>query len=64
MENCINKLVRAGSNIISIHCSSNFRPKQTEVLSCLAGVTALTSFTDFGLTPLGCTDQEVVIRVS
>jgi len=46
MENSINKLVGAGSNIISIHCSSNFRPRKTEFLSYLAGVTALTSFTD------------------
>jgi orotidine-5'-phosphate decarboxylase len=46
MENSINKLVGAGSNIISIHCSSNFRPKKPELLSYLAGVTALTSFTD------------------
>jgi len=46
MENSINKLVSAGSNIISIHCSSNFRPKKPELLSYLAGVTALTSFTD------------------
>lgn len=27
MENSINKLVGAGANIITIHCSSNFRPK-------------------------------------
>lgn len=46
MENSINKLISAGSNIISIHCSSNFRPKKPELLSYLAGVTALTSFTD------------------
>lgn len=46
MENCISKLVGAGSNIISIHSSSNFRPKKKELLSYLAGVTALTSFTD------------------
>ena len=46
MENSITKLVNAGANIISIHCSSNFRPKNTDLLNYLAGVTALTSFTD------------------
>lgn len=46
MENSINKFVSAGANIITIHCSSNFRPKKTELLSYLAGVTALTSFTN------------------
>jgi len=46
MENSINKLVSAGSNIISIHCSSNYRPHKKELLSYLAGVTTLTSFTD------------------
>ncbi len=46
MENSISKLVAVGANIISIHCSSNFRPKNTDLLHYIAGVTALTSFTD------------------
>jgi orotidine-5'-phosphate decarboxylase len=46
MENSINKLVGAGANIITIHCSSNFRPENKGILHYLAGVTALTSFTD------------------
>lgn len=46
MENSISKLVGAGANIVSIHCSSNFRPKNTDLLNYIAGVTALTSFTD------------------
>jgi orotidine-5'-phosphate decarboxylase len=46
MENGINNLVNAGANIITIHCSSNFRPKNADLLKHLAGVTTLTSFTD------------------
>jgi orotidine-5'-phosphate decarboxylase len=46
MENCIVKLVEAGADIVTIHCSSNFRPKDEETLKHLAGVTTLTSFTD------------------
>jgi len=46
MENSINKLVAAGANIVTVHCSSNFRPRRQELLKYLAGVTALTSFTN------------------
>jgi len=46
MENGINNLVNAGANIITVHCSSNFRPKNADLLKHLAGVTTLTSFTD------------------
>ncbi len=46
MENSITKLVGAGADIVTIHCSSNFRPKDETILKHLAGVTTLTSFTD------------------
>jgi len=46
MENGVTKLINAGANIITIHCSSNFRPKNESILRYLAGVTMLTSFTD------------------
>lgn len=46
IENSINKLVGAGANIVTIHCSSNYRPKNTGLLKYIAGVMALTSFTD------------------
>ncbi|MCL2669490.1 MAG: orotidine 5'-phosphate decarboxylase [Syntrophaceae bacterium] len=46
MENSIGKLVGAGADIVTIHCSSNYRPKNSDLLKYLAGVTALTSFTD------------------
>jgi orotidine-5'-phosphate decarboxylase len=46
MENSITKLAGAGANIITIHCSSNFRPKNPALLKYIAGVMALTSFTD------------------
>lgn len=46
MENSIAKLIGAGANIVTIHCSSNFRPNNAETLKYLAGITTLTSFTD------------------
>jgi orotidine-5'-phosphate decarboxylase len=46
MENSIGKLVGAGANIVTIHCSSNYRPKNAALLKYIAGATALTSFTD------------------
>jgi orotidine-5'-phosphate decarboxylase len=46
MENCISKLIDTGADIITIHCSSNFRPKNAGLLKHIAGVTILTSFTD------------------
>lgn len=46
MENSMNKLVEAGANIITLHCSSNYRPRNTDHLKYIAGVMALTSFTD------------------
>ena len=46
MENSVINLINAGANIITIHCASNFRPKNDSVLKYLAGVTMLTSFTD------------------
>ena len=46
MENSISKLVGAGANIVTIHCSSNYRPKNAELLKYIAGVMTLTSFTD------------------
>jgi len=46
MENSITKLVGAGADIVTIHCSSNYRPKDETLLKHLAGVTTLTSFTD------------------
>lgn len=46
MENGISKLVQDGADIITIHCSSNYRPKNPELLKHLAGVTLLTSLTN------------------
>lgn len=46
MTNTIQKLIAAGVNIITVHCSSNYRPKNQDLLKYLAGVTVLTSFTD------------------
>jgi orotidine-5'-phosphate decarboxylase len=46
IENCITRLIDIGSDIVTVHCSSNYRPKRPEILKHIAGVTALTSFTD------------------
>lgn len=46
MENCLNRLVGAGADIVSVHCSACFRPKREELLKHIAGFTVLTSFTD------------------
>jgi len=53
MENSISKLVNSGANIVTIHCSSNYRPKNTGLLKYIAGVTALTSFTNLEIKWIG-----------
>lgn len=62
MENSISKLVGAGANIVTIHCSSNFRPKNSNLLKYLAGVTALTSFTDLEIKWIYERPHEEIIR--
>jgi orotidine-5'-phosphate decarboxylase len=62
MENSINKLGGAGANIITIHCSSNYRPKNTGLLKYLAGVMALTSFTDLEIKWIYDRPHEEIIR--
>jgi orotidine-5'-phosphate decarboxylase len=47
MENSLRRLVGAGADIVTVHCSSNFKAKDRELLKHIAGVTALTSFTNF-----------------
>lgn len=46
MENSIQRLVAAGADIVTIHCSANFRPQNKELLNYIAGVAVLSSFTD------------------
>lgn len=62
MENSIGKLVAAGANIVTIHCSSNYRPKNTGLLKYIAGVTALTSFTDLEIKWIYDKTQEEIVR--
>ena len=62
MENSIGKLVGAGANIVTIHCSSNYRPKNTGLLKYLAGVTALTSFTDLEIKWIYDKSYEEIVR--
>jgi orotidine-5'-phosphate decarboxylase len=46
MENSLNKLVKDGSDTVTIHCSANFRPEDKTLLRYLAGIACLSSFTD------------------
>ncbi|MBI4634085.1 MAG: orotidine 5'-phosphate decarboxylase [Deltaproteobacteria bacterium] len=62
MEYSISRLVNAGANIISIHCSSNFRPKNTDLLKYIAGVTALTSFTDLEIKWIYDKSHEEIVK--
>ncbi len=62
MENGIGKLVGAGANIVTIHCSSNYRPKNTALLKYIAGVTALTSFTDLEIKWIYDKSYEEIVR--
>jgi orotidine-5'-phosphate decarboxylase len=62
MENSIGKLVGAGANIVTIHCSSNYRPKNAALLKYIAGVTALTSFTDLEIKWIYDKPHEEIIR--
>ncbi len=61
-ENSVGKLVGAGANIVTIHCSSNYRPKNTNLLKYLAGVTALTSFTDLEIKWIYDKPYEEIVR--
>jgi orotidine-5'-phosphate decarboxylase len=62
MENSINKLVGAGANIFTIHCSSNYRPQNAGFLKYIAGVMALTSFTDLEIKWIYDRPHEEIIR--
>ena len=45
-ENSLSRLVDAGADIVTVHCSSNFRPIRADLLKNIAGVTVPTSFTN------------------
>ncbi len=46
VENSLIRLVDAGADIVTVHCSSNFRPARADLLKHIAGVTVPTSFTN------------------
>ena len=46
VENALRRLVDAGADVVTVHCSSNFRPVRTDLLAHIAGVTVPTSFTN------------------
>lgn len=46
VENALRRLVDAGADVVTVHCSSNFRPIRTDLLAHIAGVTVSTSFTN------------------
>jgi orotidine-5'-phosphate decarboxylase len=62
MEYSLGKLVGAGANIVTIHCSSNYRPKNSDLLKYIAGVTALTSFTDLEIKWIYDKSYEEIVR--
>jgi orotidine-5'-phosphate decarboxylase len=62
MEYSLGKLVGAGANIVTIHCSSNYRPKNSGLLKYIAGVTALTSFTDLEIKWIYDKSYEEIVR--
>lgn len=62
MENSITKLVGAGANIVTIHCSSNYRPANKSLLKYIAGVTALTSFTNLEIKWIYDKTHEEIVR--
>jgi orotidine-5'-phosphate decarboxylase len=47
---------------VTIHCSSNYRPKNTGLLKYIAGVTALTSFTDLEIKWIYDKSYEEIVR--
>lgn len=49
MENTLTRLIGAGADIVTIHCSANFRPLNRDLLKHLAGVMVPTSFTNLEL---------------
>lgn len=61
-ENSLNKLVGAGANIITVHCASNYRPKNVGLLKYIAGVTALTSLTDLEIKWIYDKSREEIVR--
>jgi orotidine-5'-phosphate decarboxylase len=46
IENSLKRLVNTGADIVTVHCSSNFRPVATDLLTHIAGVTVPTSLTN------------------
>lgn len=46
IENSLRRLVGSGADLVSVHLSSLFRPRDEELLKHIAGFTVLTSFTD------------------
>ena len=62
MENSLNKLAKAGSDIVTILCSANFRPEDKNLLRYLAGITVLSSFTDLEIKWIYDKTHENIVR--
>ncbi len=62
MENSLTRLVDAGADIVTVHCSSNFRPITTDLLTHIAGVTIPTSFTNLEVKWVYDKDTADIIR--
>jgi orotidine-5'-phosphate decarboxylase len=62
MENSLVRLVDAGADIVTVHCSSNFRPVRMELLAHIAGVTVPTSFTNIEVKWIYEKDTSEIVR--
>ncbi|MFO7569258.1 MAG: orotidine 5'-phosphate decarboxylase / HUMPS family protein [Smithellaceae bacterium] len=62
MESSMSRLVDAGADIVTVHCSANFRPQNKNLLKYIAGVTALTSFTDLEVKWIYDRSTEEIVR--
>jgi orotidine-5'-phosphate decarboxylase len=62
MENSLSRLVDSGADIVTVHCSSNFRPARPELLRSIAGVTVLTSFTNLEIKWIYEKDSAEIIK--
>jgi orotidine-5'-phosphate decarboxylase len=62
IENSLKRLVNAGADIVTVHCSANFRPVTTELLKYIAGVTVPTSLTNLEVKWLYTRDTAGIVK--
>jgi orotidine-5'-phosphate decarboxylase len=62
MENSLARLAQAGADIVTVHCSSNFRPINRDLLMHIAGVTIPTSFTNLEVKWVYDKDSATIVK--